>query len=121
MTRVEYEIDDSYRSNYDTLQNTRCGKNIPKVKYDTFNPPPNYPNKCPGDWNDNSFRYPTMCKQIVLDYKKKGYNSLTHDAPQSTSGYFKYMPAYNNDQSGYSLKCRKCDGSFVSCDKPKPK
>lgn len=115
MSRVEYEVNESYRGNYQTLSNTWCGKNIPQIKYDTFNPPNSYPNKCPGDWNDNSFRYQSMGTQIVLDPKTLGYKSLTHNAPPTSSGYCKYLPAYNNDKSGYSLKCRKCDGSFVPC------
>ena len=117
MSRFEYEINDSYRSNYSSLQNTYCGTGIPKVKYDTFNPPNKYPNNCPGDWQQQNFRSPLMNTQIVLDYDTKGYNSLTHDVPPTTSGYFNYIPAYNNDLNGYGLKCRKCDGTFVKCPK----
>lgn len=120
MSSAEYEVNESYRGNYQTLKNTWCGKNIPKVAYDTFNPPQSFSKHCPGNWNDTSFRYPSMGTQIVLESKTDGYNSLTHNAPPSTSGYFKIRPAYNNDQYGYSLRRRRCDGSFVKSNVRSP-
>ena len=120
MQANEYEINDSFRSSYTPLGQTWCGKNIPKVKFDTFNPPIHFPRNCPGDWNDMINQSPQMGVQIVQETANFGYNALTHNAPTSSSGYFNYMPAYNNDQCGYNPRFRKCDGTFVKLDRTPP-
>lgn len=120
MQANEYEINDSFRSSYTPLGQTWCGKNIPRVKFDTFNPPIQYPRNCPGDWNAMINQSPQMGVQIVQETANFGYNALTHNAPASSSGYFNYMPAYNNDQCGYNPRFRKCDGTFVKLDRNPP-
>jgi len=109
-----YEINDSYRSNYMPLDKTWCGKGIPKKKFDTFNPPFRYQKNCPADWiTQNVAQVPIQNIQIVYETSNFGYNALTHDAQPSSSGYFSYLPAYNNDKNGYEPVFRRCDGSFV--------
>jgi hypothetical protein len=109
-----YEINDSYRSSYTPLDKTWCGKGIPKKPFDTFNPPFHYNKKCPADWLTNNIaQVPDQNIQIVYETSNYGYNALTHDSPLSTSGYFSFLSAYNNDKNGYEPVFRKCDGSFV--------
>lgn len=121
MSRAEYEYNDSIRSTYSRLSETWCGKGnppIPRVPFDTFNPPFHHAKNCPGEWGDNACHIgiggsPSMETQVVLDYAPLGYNSLMHNTAPTSSGYLSYLPAYYNDKSGYRSLFRKCDGSFV--------
>jgi hypothetical protein len=121
MQSNEYEINDSYRSSYTPLDQTWCGKTIPQTKYVTFNPPSQFPKHCPGDWNAiQNQPVPRQNVQIVYETSNFGYNALTHNAPPSSSGYFSYLPAYNNDINGYEPVFRKCDGTFVKLKQQPP-
>lgn len=104
-------------SYYSTLNQTWCGRGIPPIPrtaYSTYNPPYHYQNGCPGDWGQIFNDAPFQGIQIVPQTVNLKYKSLTHDAPYSSSGYLSFGPAYNNDQNGYSLRFRKCDGTFVN-------
>jgi hypothetical protein len=67
MQANEYEINDSFRSSYTPLGQTWCGKNIPKVKFDTYNPPIHYPRNCPANWDAMINQSPQMGVQIVQE------------------------------------------------------
>uniref|UniRef100_A0A6C0K1Z0 Uncharacterized protein n=1 Tax=viral metagenome TaxID=1070528 RepID=A0A6C0K1Z0_9ZZZZ len=104
-------------SYYSTLSNTWCGRGIPpipQVPNSTFNPPFHYTNGCPGDWGQVFNDAPFQGIQIVQQTTNQKYNSLTHAAPYSSSGYLSFGPAYNNDKNGYTPRFRKCDGTFVN-------
>lgn len=100
-------------SYYSPLKNTWCGKGIPSSPNSTFNPPYNYPDKCPGAWNNPFNGVPTGGIQIVIDTPKQGYNILTHNTPYTSSGYIGYS-AYG--KPSYTPRFRKCDGTFVNLE-----
>jgi len=101
----------SVQSRYSSLYNTWCGQDIPKIPFITFTPPLNISNACPANYND--VRVPRQDKQIVLDYKFLGYQSLTHNVAPTATPYFYYQPAYEtNKQLQYFTRIRQCDGTF---------
>lgn len=101
------------KGTYSRLDQTYCGKGIPKVPYETYDPPlPKDRNgQCPADWNLTNV--PSMSTQIVMNtFQYPDYTSLTHNSPYSSSRYFTFNPAYGNGQNGYEPVYRSCDGSI---------
>jgi len=108
------EIDSvPFKGTYSRLDQTYCGKGIPKIPYETFDPPLPIERKgsCPADWN--IYQVPSMSTQIVMNtYQYPDYTSLTHNSPYTSSRYFSFDPAYGNGQNGYEPVYRSCDGSI---------
>lgn len=110
------EIETSIKGTYSALDQTYCGKGIPKIPYETFNPPlpverQGQPSSCSADWN--VYQVPSMSTQIVLNsFQYPHYTALTHNSPYTSSGYFSFQPAYGNGQYGYEPLFRSCDGTL---------
>lgn len=107
------EIETSVRGSYAPLSQTYCGKGIPQIPYQTYDPPVSTERRgsCPADWERS--RIPSMSTQLVLNsYQYPHYTALTHNSPYSSSPYFSMGPAYGNGQNGYEMLYRSCDGSF---------
>jgi hypothetical protein len=99
---------------YTALYKTWCGKGIDIPDYiDNNDLLVNISKTCPATWLEN--KIPTQSKQIVLDYKPLGYNSLTHNVPYTPNSYFKFDSAYTaHPDDQYTIRLRKCDGTFVN-------